>query len=356
MDFRFFRRFYEYNGDRRLRVSGVQATDVILPFAGTPRDGTVQPLALYASSGAVAPRPLHTDRGHLVGLQFGGPENPGNLVPMYGGFNSAAGAWGRQFETPLRDHLNTFGTAVNLEIAVFYADTTTPIPNQFRVTVVASRGAALPPSLAVPLLLPHTPPTAFHMEPHDFMYRAGFLLQTRQEQMEAACWSVELQGVSAGRLETLQVGGLNPGSIDFAAPAQKAAFYAARPYAVLDFLYFNFPTEYRQLGGPHLAGGINNVSEFTADQVRFILQMNVVKYRGYMDSDLFGITPHEEIRHLMPASTDFQGQVDHSMARSGAGSNAYSNARVISARLNKALNNALVNQAVDQSLKTLAGI
>ncbi|NBC33438.1 MAG: hypothetical protein GVY13_12250 [Alphaproteobacteria bacterium] len=356
MEFKPLVGFYQYNTETRLRVVGVQATDVILPKNPTPRDGSVQPLALHSRTGLVNDRPLHTERGHLIGLQFGGPESTGNLVPMYGGFNSAAGAWQVQFETPLKEHLNYHGRAVDLEISVSYADKQTPIPDKFLIKVAAKRGGALPQSLARDILLLHPPPTAFYMKPDDFINLAGPLLQRRQDAMEQANWSVELQAQSSGIRKELQVGGLNPKNIDFTVKKQKDAFYFSRPYAVLDFIYFNFPKEYELLGGPHLSGGINNVTKFSHEQAMFILKMNVVRYRGYMDSDMYGLTPYEKVRHLMPASSDYQAEVDHSMARSGAGSNAYSNARVISSGFNKALNHKETNQKVEQSLKDLAGI
>lgn len=356
MEFNAVQQTYQYKGQTRLRVVRIQAFNVILPLHGTPRNGLIQPLALYEPNGLPDERPLHTDRGHLVGLQFGGPERPDNLVPMYGGFNSGAGAWGRQFEGPLKAHLNAHGRAVNLDITISYPDATSPIPSQFQVIVQALNGDTLPPSLASPLLLNHPPPIAFYVEPDAFVEEAGALLQDRQDEMERNNWYVESQVTSPGRNPNLQVGGIPPGSIDFNVNNQKNAFYAARPYAVLDYIYVNYRSEYDTLGGPHLAGGFQNVTAFTKDQVMFVLQMNVVRSRGYIDSDLYGITPHEQIQHLILASTDYQAQVDHAMGRSGGGSNAYSNARVISAKLNKALNNAFVNQAVDQSLNNLAGI
>jgi hypothetical protein len=355
MHFSHTHQFYTLNGEARLRVRTVTATDVILPGHGTPRDSTVQPLALHSSTGQAPRRPLHTERGHLVGLRFGGPESPYNLVPMYAGFNSGAGGWGK-FETKLEKHLNTPGTAVNLAVEVSYPDKTTPIPNGFRITVTHNRGAALRERFAAPIELLHTAPIVFYMEPHEFMDQAGALLQERQSQMEEFNWYVETDGVSVGALKALQVGGLDPTAIDFTNARQKNAFYAARPYAVLDFLYYRFPEEYKQLGGPHLMSGINNVDKFTDGQVKFILEMNAVKYRGYLSSDLVDVTPHEEIQYLMPASTDYQAQVDHASPRGKAGANAYSNARVISARLNKALNSSVISDAVQQSLNDLAGI
>lgn len=356
MEFKPLVGFYQYNDETRLRVVGVEATDVILPKNPTPRDGSVQPLALHSKTGVVSDRPLHTERGHLIGLQFGGPESTGNLVPMYGGFNSAAGAWQVQFEAPLKQHLNYHGRAVDVKISISYADKKTPVPDKFLIKVIAKRGGGLPQALAKDILLLHPPPTAFYMEPDVFINLAGSLLQKRQNDMESANWSIELQAQSSGIKKELQVGGLNPKDIDFNVKKQKDTFYFSRPYAVLDFMYLNFRKEYDQLGGPNLAGGINNVTKFSQDQVLFVLKMNVVRYRGYMDSDMYGLTPYEKARHLMPASTDYQAQVDHSMARSGAGSNAYSNARVISAGFNKALNNKETNQKVEQSLKDLAGI
>lgn len=356
MKFKGAYRFYQYNGETRFRVAGVQATDVILPKTPTPRDSKVVPLALYSKSATQTMRPLHTDRGHLIGLQFGGPESSSNLVPMYGGFNSPAGAWQRQFERPLRDFLSVRGRSVNIEILVSYANKTTPVPDKFLITVKPNRGGNLSKALSIPILLNHPAPTAFYMEPDEFIARAGKWLQYRQNQMEEMCWSIELQAQSAGVLKELQIGGLNPKEIDFKNSKQKDAFYASRPYSVLDFLYFNFGKEYKMLGGPNLSGGINNVSKFTAEQVRFILQMNVVKYKGYLDSDLYGITKHEEARHLMPASTDYQAQVDHALARSGAGANAYSNARVISGRLNKALNSKQISADLAKTFRTLAGL
>lgn len=353
---------FNHNGDLadpRERVAYVIARKVIKPVRSTIRFNGVKPLALRKADRTYDARPLHTDRGHLIGLQFGGPEKPENLVPMYGGFNGPSGPWGL-WESELAEHLGRKGRSVDIEVWVTYPNIGSSVPSSFLVRVTAHSKHPLPTTLAGMRQMDMPIPVNHYQEPNDWQRDFGTLLGSYQNDMEAANWYVEKdQAVSPGiKKAALCVGEreLQPSSIDFANMNQKRAFYDSRPYAVLDWMYFREKNYYQICGGPNMSGGFQNVSNFTGSQVNFIFQAAFARNGGFINSDLYGVHGVEDQRRLMLGSTDYQGQVDHVYGKASGGSNAFSNARIISAKMNKALNNDQVRDAVTNTWKTRAGL
>lgn len=345
----------DYLGITRQRPKTVTATDVILPLVGTARDGRVQPLALIQPNAGTDPRPLHTDRGHLIALNFGGPEDSSNLVPMYGGFNSPGGAWGG-FETALTNHLNKVGNAVDISVTMTYGASSDAIPSAFDITVGRNRGDPLPSSIPSPTKLLHTQPVTFFQTPDQTTLVSGIRLQQLKEQMEEACWYVELQRQSAGRDKAIRAGSIAPEEINFNDPKQKAVFYGTRPLGFLDFIELNYGSDFKTLGGPNVSNGLNNGDDFTSAQVDFILQMSVVRELGYLKSSLSGVTPLEPFDNMMVGSTDASAQVDHIWPQQLGGSNCYSNARVVSAWCNQKLKAKDAPEAVANLYRTAGGL
>ena len=342
---------FSVDGQMRQRVTKVQVSHLYLPARGTPRlagQAAPMPLSQHLSDVQVAARVTHTDRGHLVGLQFGGPEHPFNLVPMYSGFNGQSGAWG-SFERTLREFLAVRGRALDMFITLTYGSSTdvpAQVPSVIAVSVSA-RGAALPASLQGLRILLHTPPSVETKVLDERDHELGELLETRESEMVAAGWFVEDHIASPGRNSTLSVGLRQPSRADFGVGRDMAGtltYYATRPYAVLDYLRYRHATDYARFGFP--TPTVQNVTEFSTQQLEAIRYVNVVRNGGVLRSDLAAFDP---FRDLMPASTDAKAVVDHIWPKQNGGANAFSNARLISQRLNTALNDHTLLDRVAQS-------
>lgn len=349
---------FSWEGTLRNRLTAVQAKHVILPKTSTPRDNSVMPLSQYTGLSSVGYREMHTVRGHLVGLQFGGPEERNNLVPMYSGFNGGGGLWGT-FEKNLRSYLNRRGASVDMEIEVQYRDAETPIPFAFNIKLAPAADGVLPQELQSSAgLLIHTP-ISFAM---DVLSDEDTVLAKKisewQAKMMSEGWCIEKEpaavspGIGAGRLRAgspaaSEVNGDN-------AVGVRAFYYKARPYSVLDYLWFKHRQEYFALGFPNFPGGTPaNTTKFSAGQIRAILKLNTLINEGLLLSDLYGLTSDEKSQILVFNSADMSPEVDHIFRKENGGSNCYSNARVISASVNKQLNRAEARDEVASKLTTL---
>jgi DNA/RNA non-specific endonuclease len=341
---------FMWGGVPRRRVLFAIGSD--MPGPATPRivGNPPQPLSQHELSGSCDYRLEHTERGHLIGLQYGGPEVPENLVPMYAGFNGGSGAWGIM-ERALAVHLATPGNRINLNVHCCYADATTAIPDRIEVIVQHVAGAPVPQDFQNLKTLMQPPCIAVQ----DPFTRADAELRNNLEAawklMVAANWYVERLGITAGiRNVALQVGCVGPASIDWAKPSHVFAFYKSRPYAVIDWLWYTQQQQYFAMGLP-APGTISNTTGFSESQRSIIRKCNMLLHEGWLTSDLWGITNRERYEHLIMASTDAQAQIDHISGRSGSGSNAFSNARVISADLNKTLNDARESGIVQKQIE-----
>lgn len=352
MQFQYVTEFFTWGTEQRRRVRFASGLD--MPGPATPRilNNPPQPFSQYDSHDHLDYRLEHTERGHLIGLQFGGPETPENLVPMFAGFNGAAGAWGIM-EQELARHLGTLGNRVNMHVQCCYADATTAIPERFEVIVQHIAGAPVPNTFG-PIKTLMQPPCIAVQDPlsrPDIELRNN--LEAEWKLMVAAHWTIEQLGITIGiRDVPLEVGCVAPGSINWARPENVFAFYRTRPYAVLDWLFYTKPLLYSSLG---LAspGTISNTTGFSGNQISLIRKCNILFHDGWLVSDLWGITTRERYQYLVMASTDAQAQIDHISGRAGSGSNAFSNARVISSELNKTLNDARESGVVQNQIQRL---
>lgn len=350
MEFKYVHELFTWGGEQRRRV--LFAIGLDLPGLATPRvlNDPPQPLSQYDLNGHCDYRLEHTERGHLIGLQFGGPEGPENLVPMYAGFNGAAGGWGIM-ERELATHLATHGNRVNMHVHCCYADAKSAIPERFEVIVQHVAGGPVPANFD-PLRTMMQPPCIAVQDPFtrpDAELRNN--LEAAWKQMVADQWYIERMGITVGiRDVPLEVGCIAPGKINWTIPANVHAFYRTRPYSVLDWLWHTRRDLYLSLG---LAtpGTISNTTGFSGSQISMIRKCNMLFHEGWLVSDLWGITDRESYRLLIMASTDAQAQIDHIAGRSGSGSNAFSNARVISAELNKTLNDGRENGVVQRQIE-----
>ena len=357
---------FDYNGAGQKRERVTQITVYDAPAAPTVRNiGTraPKPLSQY-SNGDEQYREVHSVRGHLIGLRFGGPESPHNLVPMYPDFNGPSGAWGK-FETALASWVKVRGNRVNIDIKCAYDQITSPIPTRILVEVQGARGEALPDALRYPTLLNQAPPIIIR-QPLDANDRAlrDLLLNMNREMVEKR-WCFEDLGLTAG-VKTRKGDGAKPLKVGTheAKIVRKLlkyndaeSFRRYRPYAMLDFMREEYPEVYHHVGFPSFQRYGN--AEHFGSLVPAIRKVNELMNDGCLRSDLYGITDHERVEFLMMASTESEAQVDHIAERSKTGSNAFSNARVISGRLNRQLTTKtlrpIVEQEVDEAFTGMFG-
>ena len=111
--------------EKRLRISSVSCTLTYkqgYPNTKRKSNSPPQPLSNYSSNN-LGPIPnmgiYNTDRGHLVALEFGGPELKENLVPMWSRFNKH-GDW-KKLEEYIKG-LIFLHTQVTLNITCNYSD------------------------------------------------------------------------------------------------------------------------------------------------------------------------------------------------------------------------------------------
>ncbi len=348
MDFKSTSEDYQWNGASRSRVKKIEALKVRLPKSGTKRqvgNNAPQPLSQYQANGQVGLRIEHTERGHLIGLRFGGPEASNNLVPMYGGFNGGAGLWGT-WENKLAKMLVSKGSNADITIDVKYADKNTPVPSEFVCTVFCDelkKGFEVTRLIHPMPMAPYDAPTAAEQTWYE-------TIQKHQSAMMLSKWNLEDEpkAISPGiAAKLLEAGGPARNSFDLAKEDDRCAFYASRPYSVFDYLWFTDKNEYRNLQLPWLLGGFQNTEGFSDSQIEVVKKLNRIRYQGYFISDLYGIHDSEGYEKLIPASTDAGIQVDHLGPKQHAGSNSFSNSRIVSSSMNKSLNDSAVGAAVD---------
>ncbi len=309
------------------------------PEKTTARSMGPYPIALKPNGvGSSDALPHNTVGGHLVGLNFGGPHADTNLVPMYGNFNNG-GTWS-QMEGALYNTLyanNTTGTAtLTLELA--YAGTDPRIPSSFNVKLeyktTDGQQHTWTPTLNP---IPHPSPVKEQYEvSQDLMYHLWKL----DSAMKDAKWFVEDHvGTTWG-----------PKHFRYGEPLiVPARDYAARPYAVLDYMVYGL----RQF--PEYAITLNNEAEFDDRQKNLIYQANIAFNNGYIVSNAkddyvydgqtdtllsnyyasaLSITGKQG--HLVWGGGHQKPEVDHIVPKGDKfrGSNAYSNAQVTSSHYN----------------------
>jgi hypothetical protein len=351
---------YSFGTEQRERLTFVYGTGLRAgrPTARLVARAAPQPLSQYPL-GATIPgyRLEHTERGHIIGLQFGGPEASTNLVPMYADFNGGSGAWGKlesRLVAWLEERRNR---SIGMNVSIHYADAESPIPTSFGVTFVTEND---PPPIG------QFGGFQFHVHPpahiaRDDVDEADLLrldaLKRAQRIMMDRHWLIERTGhiTIAGSGRSMRsgatdipvaIGALDVSAFDLASEEQRRIVYLCRPYAVLDFLWFEEKEIYRQLGFAPV-GRFDNTQPFGEAQKSAIRKVNILAHLGYMVSDLHGLSPEEPYHSLYIGSADASAQVDHIAGKAGAGSNCFSNARLVSKKMNLALNQAIVKDSVN---------
>jgi DNA/RNA non-specific endonuclease/HNH endonuclease len=319
---------FTFEAQRRRRVASVMVQIRHgWPAASTPRTGAV-PRALRQTDGSYDLRIHNTDAGHLLALEFGGPNSENNLVPMWGRFNKH-GAW-RQFEADLQALLATRGR-VSLEIGCDYLlSDDARVPAVFRITArdgVWSREWTI--DHVRPLPRPSAPDPGF----------AALVRKAREE------------------MNTLFPGGFFIESVfERTRTGQRLRLPARepeqRPYAVLDYMALSKAIDFE------LLRDVDNGREFDGPQRGWILALNRLDNEGVLVTDVHedfaavSSESHEDaygnvIWHgdyvvhdfplgvLIEAGGDQAPEVDHVIPKSFNGCNAFSNAQVISRAYNQ---------------------
>ncbi|GFM55791.1 hypothetical protein PSCICF_19690 [Pseudomonas cichorii] len=311
------------------------------PHTPTLRDNTVLPLSMY-EAGISDERHQDCHRGHLIALEFGGPEQSGNLVPMYGSFNSG-GIW-RQFERDLETWVNAAGGNCEVTIVCNYAIDPAEdqrVPTMFTITVRVMNGLQTGRTYTWPIT--HTKPVPV-VSGADPIKKAEYLALI--DEMTNLGWDIRNHLSTAG----------------FPSYRRMPQFpLAAKPYAFLDYADWKAVKD-----SPEALGHWNNTlilaqaSEFTSSQIETIRAVNRVLNDGLLISDSpddpvytdrYRI-PGQPLGLLVEGGHDLTPQVDHVIPKSASGAASYSNAMLISAKHNSD-KRARINDADSQSLHSI---
>lgn len=336
--------FFRYRKTNRRRPTHVTATLTGASVPLTARDNDASPLALIAEGGGVDERIYNTDRGHLIALEFGGPDVPENQVPMWGRFNQS-GAW-RNSERKLVELVGT-GTA-HLHIECTYA----PSGHHNDADLMQWVDPRIPIKFKITLELPDNPHSKFiqiinHARPKPFneatvpeLAQKFAEFHTEMNKIFPSGYWIEdyIPGASGVGLRV-------PGKT-----------FEERPCMLLDFMAAS-----KGFDGFDLSSVVDNSREFTGIQKTIMLAYNRWKNGGWLASDFeldFGYwptgpsDPQEFMRHRLadvPASATTAGppvrvlgmkggdqapEVDHIIPLSMGGSNCFSNAQVVSRAYN----------------------
>lgn len=317
---RFTTEAFDFEGERRLRPT--KAEVVLESHNGVTRSGgrsNAQPRALTSMRGDADDYPFHTERGHLVALDFGAADTADNLVPMTRAFNGTA--W-RALERELASLATLHGeVAVTVWVQYEYppAYSRDPrIPTWFEVDAVYA-GRKLFGSMQLPNV---TRSWQFAHAPD-----AGAVLREADADFERAYLQAVADLPGAWRLEdeNFVPAGIRNHALNVPANV------GDRPYAVLDWMHFRGRLDAWK------DYTLGNCTGFTENQRMMVITVNRMRNGGLLESDDpqdFASTGGNFSNRLQPGSSDLAPEVDHIIPESRNGSNAFSNAQLVSRTYN----------------------
>lgn len=280
----------------RTRVTSIEG-DVVRRRIVPARDLTQRAHCLHYATGCDA-YPAHTEGGHLIGLSIGGVDEAHNLVPMYADFNQVRWA---AFERQIYEDRRIEAIRVEVE----YAAADSPMPFVFEILV---RWAGTEGWTQWQQLLMNDAPRPIAPT----LTEAAKGIIEAAEQKVAEGWTVEanVKG-TAGLLDTS----------------------APRPYAALDYLYYEahdqLLTLVLELGLTWRRWSQERGYPFSSVQRALILAVNAYHHGGYVLSDVTGT-------QILAGSTSHAPHVDHIVGMTNRGGpNLFSNAMVITAAENR---------------------
>lgn len=353
---RFTTKTLETFATTRRRVKRLVAEVSTGGSSSTTRDNTILPLALY--EGDVADdRPIDCDRGHMIALEFGGPEASDNLVPMYGGFNSG-GAW-RTFERELDGFAGVkngqgVGTIV-VDITCDYSTVATDdarIPTSF--TIAAGAPTATTPERTWTIAHPRPVPVLSPVDAHN-----RDLSVDARTRMNHAGWLIE---ENIGDLSSWPSYRRLP---QFPTVANRNASHTERPYGFLDFIdWFAVKDDRSALTNWQNQIILSSTSEFPTPKIAKILEANRALNGGGLLSDDPTDVAYTQLKYrvigwpagtLVPGSRDLAPEVDHIIPRSMTGTSTYSNAQVLSGKHNNNKRAQVTAQQLQQLSNVIRG-
>lgn len=315
-----------FKGGARQRVKRLVAemSPAAKPSLPTVRDNSVLPIALY-ENGVADARHQDCHRGHIIALEFGGPEKNSNLVPMYGSFNSA-GTW-RKFETELADWVNSADVLCEVTVVCDYssdANEDQRVPTSFTVTV---KGLQDPHKSRTRLwAIPHPKPVPVAIGA-DPTKKAEYLALIKE--MQDANWGIQSH--------------LNMSGMPTYRKAPQFPF-GPRPYAFLDYAAWKAVKDNpKALQAWSDSVVLAQTDDFSPEQIAKIREVNRVLHDGFYMSDDPDDPAYKELRYRVPGHPpgllvegghDLTPQVDHVIPQSATGAAVYSNAMLISAKHN----------------------
>lgn len=314
---------FQYEGETRKRVREVTAKLDLGFTATTPRQMGTQPIALARQLGGYDVRPHNTERGHLVPLEIGGPEDDRNQVPMWGHFNKH-GAW-KAFETELKAVTTRAYDGIDLTIGCEYSgaeDSRIPIGFEIEarwVDPIEGKSGGYRRKKVWRLSHPRPQPKI------QLEHRWGVaLVKEALAEMQRIGWTLEMSFPETATYQKTAVPGED----------------VPRPYAVLDFMAVSGLLDF------NMRREVDNQKTFSDEQREAVLQVNRIFNHGHLISDnpddfahrLDEFTAYRVADHpagtLMTEGGDQAPEVDHIIPRSMGGSNAFSNAQVVSRAYN----------------------
>ena len=314
-----------FKGGTRQRVKQLVAemSPGASPPSPTQRDNNVLPLSMY-EGGVADTRHQDCHRGHLIALEFGGPESSHNLVPMYGSFNSG-GSW-RHFERALETWMNTAANHCEVTIDCAYASDLTEeqrVPTQFTITAKVTDGPQTLNQSTWNILHPKPVPLVGGADPTK---KAEYLALIAE--MTNSGWNISDQ-LSLEGFPTYKPLPVFPAGV--------------RPYAFIDYAEWkSVKDDPEKLCYWNSCVILAQACEFSSKQIEMIRAVNRVLNDGYLMSDAIVDpvytdayrVPGLPLGLLVEGGHDHTPQVDHVVAKSASGAGVYSNAMLISAKHN----------------------
>lgn len=287
-----------FGGHRPKKVWG---QPVLIPSPG--RDTSLLPIAMDDDDEAWSNlKEASFEGGHLVALNFGGPDHPYNIAPMTKGANSASGTWGA-VEKAVKTELNalTMGQTVYLEFDIGYDNAVDPrIPSRIKGFVERRAGghAAGPRNPINTYIGPPNDQTNCLTKPMITFFR-----------------DMEIEADNTGYATLLSTPQAPNAPLDVIDYKRSAASINLRTrLRNLHPLFATYPVN-----------GIRKAKGKSVDSMQRYLMMFYNRFRNLRGPLKSAMLTAEDEYNLGLALREWQGQYDHTKPKSRGGKNTYGN-------------------------------
>lgn len=273
---------------------------------------------------------LGYDGGHVLGLSLGGQDASYNVVPMLPGFNR--GTWKNVENEIEQDALWAYsGKNFRVSIEVTYASANDLIPQSVHAigyADVVDKKTKKVSQKQVKDYGTKTQPNDIATTPKLSSADAELVTGTLKKSRKKDIFDKAGRGFSPGDLKMAK-SVKKTGHFPHSAQAEYPDDPGGRPYEFLDILTFSGELAPGTTFGPR--------RNFTGDQRKLILQANMARNGGRLQSDdpndpIYD-PPHNAASLSERGAANFP-EIDHIIPKSLGGSNWFSNARVVSWLLN----------------------